>query len=125
MKTLLMTLALASSLSAHAESLIDCQLFTDDGVLVEEVAPFNIDNYSSNEPEANIDGSLLDFDKNDKTTTMSFSNECDNMYGITFSNQAIKKALSGEYKILIGEASIGTSDFEEPFVGTLKCIIRN
>ncbi len=124
MKTLVTAFALTFTLSAQAESLINCKLFTN-GVLVEEVESFNIEHYSSNEPEADIDGSLLDFEKNNETTTMSFSNECDNMYAITFSNQAIAKALSGEYKTLIGKASIGTSDFEEPFVGTLKCSVRN
>ncbi len=124
MKTLVITLALVLTLPAHAESLIDCKLFVN-GVLVEEVSPFNIEKYSSTEPEADIDGGLLEFDKNDKTTTMSFSNECDNMYAITFSNDAIAKALSGEYKTIIGKASIGTSDLEKPFVGILKCTVRN
>lgn len=112
------------SLSAQAESLVGCKLYAD-GVRVEEIKAFTINNYSSDEPEAEIDGGLLDFTRNRKTVKMSFSNECDNIYEITFSIAAIAKAKSGEYKTLIGKASIGTADMEKPISGILRCTVRN
>ncbi len=124
MKLLLATLALAFAASAHAESLTDCKLYVD-GKVVSEIEAFDINKYSTSEPEATIDGGLLDFAKTAKSVKMSFSNECDNMYEITFSTKALELAKSGKYKTVIGKATIGTADMEKPFSGLLKCTVKN
>ena len=116
--------ALVFAGQAYAESLKDCKLYVR-GERVQEVEAFDINNYTSETPEATIDGNLLDYSKTDKSVTMSFSNECDNMYEITFSNAALAKAKSGEYKTLIGKATVGTSDLDNPFRGILKCTVAN
>lgn len=109
---------------SQAESLKDCKLYVH-GKIVEEVKPFDINGYLSAAPEATIDGNLLDYSQTAKAVMMSFSNECDNMYEITFSKAALAKAKSGEFRTLIGKASIGTADMEKPLIALLKCSVVN
>ena len=124
MKFLAILLALSFGLTAQAETLKDCTLYVR-GQRVEKIDAFDIENYLSEEPVATIDGSLLDYSKTEKSVSMSFSNECDNSYEVTFSTVALAKAKSGEFKTIIGKAVIGTADFEKPFTGLLKCKVMN
>ena len=124
MKFFLLATVIAFSFSAQAESLKNCRLFVD-GKRAQEVKAFNIDKYTSEEPEATIDGGLLDFLKTADVTKMSFSNECDNMYEIVFSNEALAKAQAGKIKTLTADATIGTADLEQPLTGVLRCRVSN
>lgn len=114
----------AFAATSEAEILKDCKLYVR-GKIVEEIDAFDITGYSTEAPDATIDGGLLDFTKDAKTVTISFSNECDNMYVITFSHLALAKAKSGEFNTLIGRAEIGNANLEKPFTGLLKCSVVN
>jgi hypothetical protein len=121
---IIVTLLSLISLSSFAESLTNCKLYIN-GKHVEEIETFGITDYTSSNPIPNdVDGNLVELTNNQTAVTMSFSNECDNMYIITFSNDAIKKAKAGEYKTLIGKADIGDSSMEKTFVGVLKCEVH-
>jgi hypothetical protein len=56
---------------------------------------------------------------------MSFSNECDNMYELTFSAKALAQAKAGRISSIVAKAVIGTADMEKPFEGLLKCNVAN
>ncbi|MFA6236668.1 MAG: hypothetical protein WC635_05010 [Bacteriovorax sp.] len=124
MKIAFIALALSLASTAFSADLKNCVL-TKNGQRVKEIKKFNINKFDTEEPVANIDGGLLDFQKNKNSTKMAFSNECDNIYDIEFSNKAIELAKAGVFKKLIGKAEIGTADMESPIKGIISCDVKN
>lgn len=127
MKNVLFALSLFTfALSAQAANLKKCKIYKD-GERVKEVSTFEIENFETEEPAAiGIDASLFEFTKFAKSVKMDFSNECDNMYTFRFSKAAIEKALSGEYKKLIGKAEASNANMDMDAEGnppTVKGII--
>lgn len=120
MKAIILLLTLSATSTLFAKDFKNCVVVNGP----KEIEAFDILNVDTKEPEADIDGSLVDYSETKTEITMNFSNQCDNNYFVTFKKSELKKK-SGKVQ---GHAEIevyGYSDDGEPTVakGTLTCEI--
>ncbi len=120
MKAIILLLTLSVTSNLFAKDFKNCVIEN----APKEIEAFDILNVDTKEPEADIDGSLVDYSETTTEVTMNFSNQCDNNYTMVFRKSELKKK-SGT---VTGYAEIevyGYSDDGEPTVaqGTLTCEI--
>lgn len=123
MKTMVMTMALLVSASGFATTL-SCQAYAVNNTTNDQVHEFELTNIEGEKIESNLESTLDPFHQENGVMIASFSDECSDLYEVSFLPKDFAAILNHTQNTLVGNLVYGTSDNEVMQTALIECKIK-